>query len=146
SRYDGPVTHKVEQLRHVPVDVASAGTHREALREGGAERELVDEARVHANYRHRAPLSTRLKNLPEGAGPVHLQPDPLLPSIDLRHEIGAMRLHADGVDAHVRAAAAGHLLQQLHEIVGFLVVDDLCVTDVARERQSLRKAVDGDDA
>ena len=57
-----------------------------------------------------------------------------------------MGLHSYRVDADIRSAAAGHLLEQLDEILGVLVVDDLRLAHVAREGEPLREPVDRDDA
>ncbi len=56
-----------------------------------------------------------------------------------------VRLHADGIDARVRPAAAGQLLQRLEHVV-LAVVDGLGAELDRGEAQALGKAIDSDHA
>ena len=83
----------------------------ESLVHDRAERELVDESAEDAEHEHAAALAAGHDRLAHRGRPVGLQPELLL---DLVVEVlrpGAVRLHPDRLDAHVRAAAAGALLQ-----------------------------------
>ena len=75
------------------------------------ERELVDQPAEHPEGEQAAALAAGVDRLPQRGGPVGLQPQLLLDLVVEVLRAGAVRLHPDGLDAHVGAAAAGALLQ-----------------------------------
>ena len=109
-RIDLAALDALEQRTHVALHVRLAALDRDRLVDDGAERQLVDEAAVHAGNGHRAALAARLDRLAQHAGPIGRQAHRLLRAIVGADEAMHVRFHADGVDAGVRSAAAGHLL------------------------------------
>jgi hypothetical protein len=111
---DLALADEVEQPRHVLVHVGLAGLDRQALVHQRAHGDLVRHAAVHAGDRDRAALAAAVDRLANDRRPL---------AFEHRHRLelvvgglqgrGAVRFHADGVDADVRADAAGDLEQAL---------------------------------
>src|SRR5829696_5759151 len=119
---DLAVADPVQQRPQVALDVALAGPDGQGPVHQRADGELVDQATVGADHRHGAAVAAADDRLPEGVGPVGLQPGHLLgPVVGLQGPVGLVGLQADGVDAGVRAPAGGDPLEGVGD-VGLLVV------------------------
>lgn len=117
--------------------------HGQALVDQRAEGELVDGVGEHARDEDRTALAAGVNGLPYGGGTVGLQPQLLLDLVVKVHGTVAVGFHADGLDAHVGATAAG-ALAQFRPDVGARVVDDLAADVPLGHLQTLGDPVDGD--
>jgi hypothetical protein len=136
----------VERL-HIPLHVALARLHRQALVHERAGGELVHEPAVDADHRDDAARTAGEDRVAQGVATIGLRPRRLLDPVDRVHEAVTVRgLHPDGVDHRVGPAPAGQLLELLDD-VGVLGE----VHDVGRPRlvpshlQAVGVLVDRDD-
>ena len=138
GRVDFASLDALEERRQVLVDVRLTHLERQALRESGAERKLVEPAAVDARNRYHATLSTGIDRLAECVGAIRRQIHRRLGAIVPGVKRGAMRLEADRIDAGVRALTAGQRSERVGH-VDFLVVEDLGLALRCRHRQPLRE-------
>ena len=99
----------------------------------GAERDLVDEPAIDARNRERAGRAADIDHLAQHMRPValghHRLLDAIVHGIDVARDVG---LHADAIDALLRALATGELLQAL---------DDALLVEVDGDRRRRPRAM-----
>ena len=126
--------------------MALAALDREAPVHHRTDRELVHQAPVHADDGHDATVAAAHDRLAQRERPLGLLPHRLLHTVVRIRRPVVVSLHADGVDARVRAAAARDLLQRLRDAVDLLVVQRVDAEVLARDLQPVLEAVDEDHA
>src|SRR5262249_40263944 len=104
-----------------------------------------EKAAVDPGDRHGATLTADLNALAQDVGTVRRQKEPRLDEVVHGARRVAVSFQADGVDAGVGSAAAGHLREALQDVLA-VVVNRFRLALRPREQQSIRAAVDGDDA
>src|SRR3954464_7059647 len=142
---DLPVLDFLEQWLHVTHHVRLPRLHGESLIHERAQGDLVIEPRVHARNRNRPTLTTGLNRLSKYIRAVGLDAGLLLYAVHHVDHSVAMRFHADCVDAAVRTDVPRHILQGLHHVIHFFIVDGFGAA-FFRHAQAVVEAVDGDHA
>ncbi len=143
---DLAVLDPCQQRPQIAVHVALPGADGEALVHERAHRELVHEPAVDADDGDDPAGAAAHDRLAEREGTLGLAPHRLLHAVVRVQRSVVVRLHPDGVDARIRAAAAGQLLQDLRNAVDLLVVQRLDAGVRARDLEALVEPVDDDDA
>ena len=131
----------VQQRLHEAHHVRLPGLHRQPLVHEGAHRDLVVEARVHTRNRNRSALATSLNRLAKRNRTIGFNSSHLLRAVNHVHQAAVMRLHADRINAPVGSDVAGHVLQRLHHVIHFFVVNDFGAT-FFRHAQAVIETVD----
>ena len=132
----------LQQGPHVAMGVRLTAANRQRLVDDGAERNLVQEAAVHAGHRQRSAVATGKDRFAQYARTIGLHLQGGLHTVVGALHARRMRLHPDCVDAGIRASTAGHFLQRLEHAQLFIV--ERFSTALARHAQSLGKAIDRD--
>ena len=116
GRIDFSTLDAFEERGHVLVHVRLPHLERQALRERGAERKLVEPSAVDPRNRDDAALAARPNRLAQRVRPigrqVHRRFGPIVPGVERR----AVRLESDGVDARVGSLPACQLAQRIGNI------------------------------
>src|SRR4051812_39050919 len=133
-----------EQRTDVFLNVRLSHLQGQAFAERAAERNLVDETAVHAGNRHRPALAAAMQRLAEGVSAIELDTHGLLDAVVDRIGRMAVGLHADGIDARVRTAAAGHLFENFVDVIHLFEIDRFRITGFAGQPQPRGNTIDGD--
>src|SRR5215211_3583637 len=143
GRVDLALADAAQEIVGPAVHVGLAHAPGEALVHRGAERDLVDEPAIDARNRERAGRAADIDHLAQHMRPValghHRLLDAIVHGIDVARYVG---LHADAIDALLRALAMGELLQALDDAL--LVEVDGDGAAGARHVEALGDAVDRD--
>lgn len=131
----------LHKLRHVMLDGGLGHPEGEAAINGAAHRNLVQIPAIDADDRNRAEISAALDRLSKNVRPVRSHEGRDLDPVDHRANAGSgFRLGANGVDAGIRAAPAGQLLDAIVDVV-VLEIECDC-TRLSGECQPFRNGID----
>src|SRR5689334_4107465 len=133
---DLAVLYSIEERTHVAMHVRLARLDRQRAIDDGAHREFVDVAAIDARDGNRSAAAAGKNRLAQRHRPIRLEHHRLLYAIVGALEARRVTFHADGVDAGVRTAATGHLLEGL-EHVALLIVDDLGAPALVRDLKTI---------